>query len=186
MLPSATPGKKDVNLLIGITGSVAAVGIVGHLLGLGQIGNIKVIMTKSAERFIPAESVSLGCDVVVTEDSPTARGGAHIQLAKWASLFVVMPASAHVLGCAAAGLAPSILTSAILAADPGVIFVPNMNMRMWQNPAVQRNVKQLESDGHIVHATLSNGLEIATGELEKAPVIPPTTELINFLSARIQ
>jgi phosphopantothenoylcysteine synthetase/decarboxylase len=72
----------------------------------------------------------------------------HLDLTRWADLMLVMPATANVLGKAAAGIADDVLTTCILAATSPVVFVPSMNDAMWVKPAVQRNVATLRADGY--------------------------------------
>ncbi|WP_393916410.1 flavoprotein [Halostreptopolyspora alba] len=166
------------NLLLGVTGSVAVVNITAYLTEFRQrlARHVRVVTTRSAERMMPAESIALYCDEVVSPDSPAARKAAHVGLAQWASLFVVLPASANVMGAAANGLAPSFLTSTLLAAEPGVVFFPNMNTTMWRHPAVSRNVERLRADGHRVVVETRSATEVATGETVDAPVVPPPAE----------
>ncbi|MDC0536009.1 bifunctional phosphopantothenoylcysteine decarboxylase/phosphopantothenate--cysteine ligase CoaBC, partial [Francisellaceae bacterium] len=72
----------------------------------------------------------------------------HIELAKWADVFVIIPATANIIGKIANGVADDLLTNAVLASDKNVTLVPAMNMYMWQNPAVQNNIQKLKSYGH--------------------------------------
>ncbi|MFD0663480.1 flavoprotein [Thermocatellispora tengchongensis] len=101
-----------------------------------------------------------------------------MELAQWASLFVVLPASANTIGMAANGLAPNLLTATIMAAPPGVVFFPNMNQSMWSNPALKRNLAALQKDGHVVvRPPIRKALEVGTGEMVDAPVLPTPEEI---------
>lgn len=72
----------------------------------------------------------------------------HIQLSRWADLFIIVPATANIVGKAANGIADDLLSTTILASPKPVIFVPVMNPAMWKNNAFQRNIQLLEHDGH--------------------------------------
>jgi phosphopantothenoylcysteine decarboxylase/phosphopantothenate--cysteine ligase len=71
----------------------------------------------------------------------------HIELARWADVVVVAPATAHFLGTLAAGLAGDLLSTLCLATNAPVVLAPAMNQVMWSNPAVQANVALLEARG---------------------------------------
>ncbi|MCA9082213.1 MAG: phosphopantothenoylcysteine decarboxylase, partial [Planctomycetaceae bacterium] len=73
--------------------------------------------------------------------------GEHIGLAQRAELYVIAPATAHVLGRMAHGLADDLLTTLTLTVTCPVLVAPAMNNEMWRKPAVQRNVAQLIDDG---------------------------------------
>lgn len=148
--PAAGPGRA-VRVLIGACGSVAVLNLHEYLLALrSDLGcELRVLLTASAERFVRAEAVGLFCDEVIGGRHPPLRVN-HVDLAEWADLFLVLPATANILAEAACGLAGSPLSAAILAAPSPVAFFPNMNWSMWDNPALQRNAATLRTDGHIV------------------------------------
>ena len=82
-------------------------------------------------------------------DAPFAVG--HVQISEGAGVMIVMPATANIVGKAASGIADDAVSASIMAAACPVVFVPNMNDRMWRRPAVQRNIRTLNRDGyHIV------------------------------------
>jgi len=137
-------------IVVGVTGSAAALSVASyiHAFRAHGVAQIDMILTSSATRFVQPQAVRSICDTVVTEDSETN----HVSLARGADAILVVPASAHTLGCLAHGLAPNTLTTTILAADCPVILVPAMNLAMWRKPAVQRNVDALVDDGFTVIA----------------------------------
>ncbi len=137
--------------MIGVTGGIAAYKTATLVSRLVQAGaGVTVVMTQSATELIGPKTfealtgrpVGLG----LFEDSPHP----HIELGSNAELLCVAPATANLLAKAAHGLADDLLSTALLAFDGPVIMTPAMNTRMWEKPAVQRNLKQLEDDGVVM------------------------------------
>ena len=94
-------------------------------------------------------------------------------------MFVVLPATANVIGQAANGLAPNLLSTTILASPQPVVFYPNVNDVMWSKAAVQRNVETLREDGHIViEPEVANAYEVDSGETRESLVVPEPAQLI--------
>ena len=84
-----------------------------------------------------------------------ARGGAgdpslHVTLTTWAELFLVLPASAAIIGKAATGIADDLLSAAIAAGRPPVIFASGMSLETWNRPAVQLDIAAVKKAGHVV------------------------------------
>ncbi len=123
---------------------------------------VRVVMTPSATRLIsPATFRSLTgypVGVELFEDSHPGEGIKHIDLATFPDMIVVAPATANTLAKLAAGLADNLLTAVLLAAGAPVVLVPSMNPAMYENPALQHNLKLLRSRGFQV-------MEPAEGEL---------------------
>jgi phosphopantothenoylcysteine decarboxylase/phosphopantothenate--cysteine ligase len=138
-------------IVVAVTGGIAAYKTAALVSQLVQGGaGVTVVMTKSAERFIgPATFAALTGRPVAREtfDEASFPLGAHITLADRAELLVVAPASADFLAKAAHGLADDLLSTLYLAFGKRVLMAPAMNTAMWEQPAVQRNVAQLRSDG---------------------------------------
>ena len=138
---------KDKNILIGITGGIAAyksADLTSRLIKLGA--NVKVIMTANATKLIqPLTFQSLtGNPVYVDTFQSTERWDIeHIALAKWADIFVIAPATANVIGKAASGIADDLLTTTILATEAKTLFAPAMNTVMYQKQIVQDNINNL-------------------------------------------
>ncbi len=111
---------------------------------------VRAVMTQSATEFVTP--LSMG---VMTEDQvygdmfdlKEEREIGHIQLSRQADLIVICPATANILAKMAAGVADDLATTILLATDKPVLAVPAMNVRMWNHPATQRNLKQLRADG---------------------------------------
>lgn len=143
---------KDLNIVIGITGGIAAYktcGIVSYLKKSGA--NVDVIMTKNACEFItPLTLETLSGNKVVTEmfDRPDYTDVKHISLAKKADLFLVVPATANIIGKVANGIADDMLSTTIMATTAPVVFAPAMNNGMYENPIVQENIAKLKHYGY--------------------------------------
>lgn len=142
---------KDRELLIGVTGGIAAYKTAALVSRLVQSGaGVTVVMTAAAERFVgPATFAALTGRSVCTKtfDDGSFPLGAHITLAKQAELLCIAPASADFLAKAASGLADDLLSTLYLSFTGLVLIAPAMNTEMWLKPVVQRNVERLREDG---------------------------------------
>ncbi len=172
-------------LLVGVSGSVAVLNVPSYLAALraGLAKEVRVIMTRQAARMLPPSTVALICDGVFVDQEPTAqKRQGHIELARWGEVFVILPATANVIGQAANGLGATLLTTTILASPRPVVFYPNVNDVMWNKPAVQRNVETLRSDGHIViEPDVAVAYEVDSGEMRESLVVPEPTQLVEQL-----
>ena len=142
-----------MNIVLGISGSIAAyksADLASQLVKLGH--EVHLVMTRSATEFITPltlQTLTRQPVLVSLEDEKQSWKPGHIELADRADLFLVAPASADVIGNFANGLAPDPLSSIDLALPrtTRVLIAPAMNGKMWQHPAVQRNVARLTEDG---------------------------------------
>jgi phosphopantothenoylcysteine decarboxylase/phosphopantothenate--cysteine ligase len=155
--------------LTGSIGTLLAAPFVIHLRTRGKVREVRVVMTESAAQFVtPMAMRAVSGTPVLTglfdPDAPLPVG--HTQIVDGADVMIVMPATANIIGKAANGIADDAVSASILAAACPVVFVPNMSPRMWANPAVQRNIRTLKSDGHHVVPTV-DGVEITTLKLRK-------------------
>lgn len=137
-------------IVVGVCGGIAAyktAQLVSQLVQRGQA--VRVVMTAAAHEFVgPATFRALtGSDPISAPYDPRYPLGPHIELARHCRLFVVAPATANFLAKAAAGLADDLLSTLYLCQTCPVLICPAMNVEMWQHPAVQRNVAQLQQDG---------------------------------------
>jgi phosphopantothenoylcysteine synthetase/decarboxylase len=150
-------------------------------------GTVTVLMTHTATTFLPASTLALFADKVVTGNDPAtwARDN-HSSLTADADLFVVLPATANVLSAAAAGAAPNLLTAAILAAPSPALFFPVMSAEMWAQPSVRRNVAQLRADGHeIIDPAIGTRYDVAAGAMVDSPVPPAPPQFVEVLSRHL-
>ncbi|ARD49249.1 bifunctional phosphopantothenoylcysteine decarboxylase/phosphopantothenate--cysteine ligase CoaBC [Sporosarcina sp. P33] len=140
------------NILLCVTGGIAVYKAVALVSKLSQAGaNVKVVMTDSAKEFVQPLSFQVMSrnDVYFdTFDEKDSRVIAHIDLADWADLVVVAPATANVIGKLANGIADDMVTTILLATEADVWIAPAMNVHMYDHPAVVRNIGQLHKDGY--------------------------------------
>jgi phosphopantothenoylcysteine synthetase/decarboxylase len=172
-------------LLVGVSGSVAVLNLPAYLATLRAelAGQVRVIMTRQAARMLPPSTVALICDEVFLDQEPTTlKRPGHIELARWAEMFVILPATANVIGQAANGLGSNLLTTTILAAKGPVVFCPNVHPAMWNKPVVQRNVGALRRDGHtVIEPTVATAYEVDSGEMRESLVLPEPSLLAQEL-----
>ncbi|EAF5304078.1 bifunctional phosphopantothenoylcysteine decarboxylase/phosphopantothenate--cysteine ligase CoaBC [Listeria monocytogenes] len=139
------------NILLAVSGGIAVYKAVALTSKLTQAGaNVKVMMTAHAQEFVPPLSFQvLSKNDVYTDtfDEKKSSVVAHIDLADWADLVIVAPATANVIGKMANGIADDMVTTTILATEAPVWVAPAMNVHMIQHPAVIRNINQLYTDG---------------------------------------
>ena len=173
---------NNLNIVVGITGGIAAYkacGIVSYLKREGA--NVDVIMTKNACEFItPLTLETLSGNKVVIDmfNSPDYMDVKHISLAKKTDLFLIVPATANIIGKVANGIADDMLSTTIMATKAPVIFAPAMNNVMFENPIVQDNIKKLQNYGYkIIEPSIGHlacGYE-AKGKLAKSE------DIINYV-----
>jgi phosphopantothenoylcysteine synthetase/decarboxylase len=128
-------------------------------------------------------SVALICDGVFLDQEPgVERKPGHIELARWGEMFVILPATANVIGQAANGLATNLLTTTILASPRPVVFCPNVHPEMWNKAAVKRNIETLRADGHtVIEPVVAVGYEVDSGEMSESLVVPEPEHLVERL-----
>lgn len=138
-------------ILLGVSGGIAAYKSADLASKLVQQGaSLSVVMTHSAKKFVgPATFAALTGRRVHVDlfDVQEHATGAHIGLARRAEFMIVAPASANFLAKAAGGLADDLLSTLVLSFTGPILLAPAMNTQMWNKPAVQRNVQQLQEDG---------------------------------------
>lgn len=177
-------------LLVGVSGSIAVLSLPTYLVALRAsfATEVRVIMTAGAARLLPPSTVALLCDKVQLDEEPTAqKRPGHIELANWADMFVVLPASANTIGQVANGLAHNLLTTTVLAYRAPVIFCPNLNQTMWSKRAVQRNLRTLTEDGHlVVEPEHAPAYEVGTGETAHTLVLPEPDALVRHLRGMLR
>lgn len=175
------------NLLVGITGSFGIMAMPTYLLELRQhYDQLKIIMTQSATQFIPMESLRLFTDGIYTSEFPLSKDHMiHIELARWAELFIVLPATAHVLAQTAHGIADTLLSTTILAYENPIIYFPNMNSSMWKNKVVQNNVRLIREQGHkVIDPVEQLSFEYASRELEMNHTLPSIESVLSILKLK--
>lgn len=142
---------KDKNILLGVTGGIAAYKIANLASMLKKQGaNVKVIMTENACQFItPMTFETLTAQKVYTDtfDRNFEFKVDHIELGKWADVFLIAPATANVIGKLANGIADDMLTTTALAMRCPILVSPAMNTTMFENKVVKHNIMKLRTYG---------------------------------------
>jgi phosphopantothenoylcysteine synthetase/decarboxylase len=143
---------KDCNILLGVTGGVAAykaADLASKLTAAGAA--VRTIMTEAACELVTPRSFEAVTRASVYTTLWTAteeHTGAHIALADWAKIIVVAPATADIIAKAAHGICDDLLSTTLCVCwSKPILLAPAMNTRMWDNPAVQRNVDALKQMG---------------------------------------
>ena len=142
---------KNKNILLGVTGGIAAYKIANLASMLKKQGaNVKVIMTENACQFItPMTFETLTAQKVYTDtfDRNFEFKVDHIELGKWADVFLIAPATANVIGKLANGIADDMLTTTALAMRCPILVSPAMNTAMFENKVVKHNIMKLRTYG---------------------------------------
>src|SRR5205085_5991695 len=167
-----------MKVVLGVTGGIAAYKAPDLVRRLQDAGAaVRVILTPNATRFVSALSLAAvsGHGVVVDQWGDSGSGGVdHIELARWADLLLIAPASANVLAKLAVGIADDALTTYAVAHRGDVMVAPAMNTFMLQHPTVVANVETLRARGVVIlepdSGLLACGDEGA-GRLPDVPVI---------------
>jgi len=141
-------------ILLGVSGGIAAYKTPELVRQLRQGGaDVQVVCTRAAEAFVThltLQAVS-GRPVRSALLDPAAEAGMdHIELARWADLLLIAPATAHLMARLAQGLADDLLTTLALATEAPIWIAPAMNHRMWQHPATRANTALLAERGCVV------------------------------------
>lgn len=143
--------NKNPNVLLCVSGGIAVYKAVALVSKLTQAGcNVKVIMTESARKFVTPLSFQVMSknDVYYdTFDEKNSSKIAHIDLADWADLVIIAPATANVIGKMANGIADDMVTTTYFATTSPVWVAPAMNVHMYDHPAIKRNIARLAEDG---------------------------------------
>lgn len=145
---------KGKNVLLAVCGGIAAFKAAALVSKLVQAeANVKVMMTKSAKEFVTPLTFQALSRQPVYENTfiePDPTKIAHIDLADWADVVLVAPATANTLAKLANGMADDMITTTLLATKAPIYLAPAMNVNMYSHPAVLRNVETLKQDGFIV------------------------------------
>lgn len=166
---------QNLNILLGVTGSIAAYKAPELVRKLRDRGaTVQVVMTKSASRFITATSLQAVSARPVRDnlwDEEAEAAMSHIELARWADMVLIAPASAEIMSRLAAGSAADLLTTVCLATDAPLTIAPAMNRLMWAHPAVQANREVLAGRGVTILGPGSGGQ--ACGEFGEGRMLEP-------------
>jgi phosphopantothenoylcysteine decarboxylase/phosphopantothenate--cysteine ligase len=164
-------GKR---ILLGISGGIAAYKI-AYLIRLlkNQGAEVKCVMTPSASDFISPLVVSTLSENPVAIEFWNKDSGLwtnHVELALWADLYIIAPATANTIAKMASGICDNLLLACYYSSKSKTIIAPAMDLDMYQHPTFKRNLKQLISDAVLVipatNGSLASGLE-GEGRMEE-------------------
>src|SRR5690554_4976520 len=138
-------------IVLGVTGGIAAYKAIALTSKLTQAGaTVKVILTAGAQEFVtPLSFQAISRQPVFVDTFKELDPGKiqHIDLADWADLFIIAPATANIIGKYANGIADDMLSTTLLATKAPVYIAPAMNVDMYHHPAVQENMSVLSKRG---------------------------------------
>lgn len=174
---------KDKNIILGVTGGIAAYKCVDLVSRLRKQGaNVHVILTKGAQNFVTETAMrEISGNPVVTSmwQEIQQYDVEHIALAQLADVVLVAPATANVIAKCACGMADDMLTTTLLATKAPVFFAPAMNTNMYENSITQQNLHTLQERGcHIIEPAAGH-LACGTSGVGR---MPESQELVEILA----
>jgi len=166
-----------VNIVLGITGGIAAYKAPDLVRRLRERGaEVQIVMTASAEEFVTATALQAVSGRPIRSnlwDKEAEAAMSHIELARWADIVLIAPATAEVMARIVSGAAPDLLTTICLATEAPIALAPAMNHVMWNNPATQSNRDVLENRG--IHILGPGTGSQACGEIGAGRMLEPET-----------
>lgn len=143
---------KGREIVLGVTGGIAAYKAAELVrLLVKEEANVHVVMTRNAQEFVtPLTFQTLSGNPVVTDPFALVEDQkiGHIALADKAELIVILPATANIIGKIANGIADDFLSTTVMASKAPILFAPSMNVNMWENKALQKNIQTLLERGY--------------------------------------
>ncbi|MFI5252922.1 MAG: bifunctional phosphopantothenoylcysteine decarboxylase/phosphopantothenate--cysteine ligase CoaBC [Bacteroidota bacterium] len=149
---------KEKNILVGITGGIAAYKIPFLVRQLKKAGaNVQVVMTESAQKFVTKLTLAtlsgneVISDMFFDHDTRTVKTGTwHIELGQWANAMIIAPATANTMAKLASGYSDNAVTTIALALRCPLLISPAMDADMWEHTTTQTNVTRLREIGYFV------------------------------------
>ena len=173
---------KDKNVLLGVTGSIAAYKITFLVRLLKKLDNrVKIIQTDSSLDFVsPLVLSTLSENKVIIDviDKETNEWNSHVELGLWADLMIIAPATAKSISKMAEGNCDNQLIASYLSAKCPVYFAPAMDLDMYKHPSTQKNISKLQEFGNKM-IPVNNG-ELASGLIGEGRMAEPQ-EIIDFI-----
>jgi phosphopantothenoylcysteine decarboxylase/phosphopantothenate--cysteine ligase len=143
---------KGREIVLGVTGGIAAYKAAEFVrLLVKEEANVHVVMTRNAQEFVTSLTFqTLSGNPVVTDPFTLVEDQkiGHIALADQAELIVILPATANIIGKIANGIADDFLSTMVMASKAPILFAPSMNVNMWENKALQKNIQTLLERGY--------------------------------------
>ncbi len=174
-------------VLLGVTGGIAAYKAAEILRQCQTLGaEVRVVMTPAATEFItPLTFQALSGSPVHTQllDAEEEAGMGHINLARWADVVLVAPASADFIARLSSGMANDLLTTLLLATEKTVMLAPAMNRAMFDDPNTQENIRKLKKQGVVILGP-GEGVQ-ACGEVGLGRMLEPE-ELVQSVAEHFQ
>ena len=171
---------KDKKILLGVTGSIAAYKT-AHLVRLliKSGAEVRVIMTKAATDFVSPLVLSvLSKQKVLIEWQENHEWNNHVELGRWADVFLIAPLSCNTLSKLASGACDNLLLAVYLSATCPVLVAPAMDEDMWKHPTAKKNLLAIKENG--VHCMDVNKGDLASGLIGEGRMAEPE-EIIAFL-----
>lgn len=174
-------------IILGITGGIAAYKTPELVRRLKDRGaEVQVVLTRSAREFVTETTLQAVSGLPVRDnlwdkDAEAAMG--HIELARWADLVLIAPATAEIISRLVSGSAPDLLTTLCLATEAPIVIAPAMNHVMWANEAVQENRQRLEDRG--VRILGPDAGDQACGETGPGRMVEPDDIVASILGPAI-
>jgi phosphopantothenoylcysteine decarboxylase/phosphopantothenate--cysteine ligase len=166
-----------MNIVLGITGGIAAYKAPDLVRRLRERGaEVQIVMTASAEEFVTPTALQAVSGRPIRSnlwDKEAEAAMSHIELARWADVVLIAPATAEVMARIVSGAAPDLLTTICLATEAPIALAPAMNRVMWSNPATQSNRDTLEQRG--IHILGPDSGSQACGESGAGRMLEPDT-----------
>ncbi len=162
-------------VLLGVSAGIAAYKTPDLVRKLGELGaEVQVILSKNADQFVAPLSLQAVSGHAVHSHAMTAEsesGMGHIDLARWADIVLIAPATANIIARLCQGNADELLTTVCVATEAPIAVAPAMNQQMWQNAASKTNMSTLASRG--VHILGPDAGEQACGEVGLGRMLQP-------------
>ncbi len=167
-------------ILIGVTGSIAAYKIILLTRLLVKEGaEVKIILTKAATDFVsPLVLSTLSKNVVLQELSSNSEWANHVQLGRWADVFLIAPLSCNTLAKLANGICDNLLMATYLSATCPIVLAPAMDEDMWKHPSTKKNLEVVKTYGNSI-INVGDG-ELASGLFGEGRMAEPE-EIVAYL-----
>jgi len=166
---------NNKRVLLGISAGIAAYKTPDLVRKLTELGaDVQVIMTRNSEQFVAPLALQAVSGNPVHNHAMTAEsesGMGHIDLARWADVILIAPATANIIARLCQGNADELLTTVCIASEATIALAPAMNQQMWQNAASQQNLEKLKARGF--HTLGPDSGEQACGETGPGRMLQP-------------
>lgn len=175
------------NILLGITGGIAAYKSVLLARELVRQGNrVRCVLTEAATTFVSAQTLQALTGYPARSalfDATAEAAMSHIELARWADVLLIAPATANTLAKLAHGLADDLLSTLYLATTAKVVIAPAMNHQMWNHPATQANITILKQRANHQILPVVSGAQ-ACGETGPGRMLEPEDIVASILTSQ--